>query len=37
MEAIIAKHGEQRKRESEQKGGKNERDTSPAKPEGERQ
>jgi len=36
MEAIIAKHGEQRRNESRE-GDKNERDPSPNKPEGERQ
>jgi Spy/CpxP family protein refolding chaperone len=37
MEAIIAKHGEQRKQESEQKDKENERDNSPDKPKGERE
>jgi Spy/CpxP family protein refolding chaperone len=37
MEAIIAKHGEQRRNESQRKGDKDERDSSPRKPEGERQ
>ena len=35
MEAIIAKHGEERKRESEKEDLRNERDTSPDKPKGE--
>lgn len=35
MEAIIAKHGEQRKRESENKDKSPERDSSPDKPKGE--
>jgi len=37
MEAIIAKHGEQRNKESEQEGNRNERKASPDKPKGERQ
>jgi Spy/CpxP family protein refolding chaperone len=37
MEAIIAKHGEQRKKESEQKDKNRERDSSPDKPKGEGQ
>lgn len=35
MEAIITKHGEQRKKESEKEDRRNERDTSPDKPKGE--
>ena len=35
MEAIITKHGEERKRESEKEDQRNERDTSPDKPKGE--
>jgi len=37
MEAIIAKHGEQRKRESEKKDKSVERENSPDKPKGERE
>jgi hypothetical protein len=37
MEAIIAKHGEQRKKESERKSNRNGRENSPDKPEGERE